>query len=451
MASHAVPDTPKIAAGILFLAALAVAHPAFCQSRFEPVARDPRQAEIVDRIREEQEQNGAYSAALVEPLMALSFLYQESGDRGLAVAAIDRALQVQRANYGLRTLDQAPLILQWIKNAEAMGSFKMAWDLEQALIALARKNPNDLRAAAILRDMGDKRMDLLERYVKGEEFPPQIVLGCYYDPVLNEEDVTLQRNCYAGSRRVAIRGIVTEAQMYYRDAIRVMQRNELYSSDELRELEMQLVRTSYLHGADPTVGKASLRRLLSYEVANDAPWEARVESLVQVADWDLMFANGRTERDAVLSTYEALYEQLEDAGGSRASIERIFAPATPIVLPAFLPNPLASEQTPESKGFIDVAFQITEYGKSRDVEIVGSSGNVTDDAKRNVVRLIDRSSFRPRLADGRVAADAPIVVRYYFTDDFDIVSAPSADCRTTATGPGSASRAFEAAASCKRP
>ena len=90
---------------------------------------------------------------------------------------------MQRANYGLRTLDQAPLIRQWIKNAETMGNFKMAWDLEQALLALAHRNPNDLRAVPILREIGDKRLDLLERYVKGEEFPPQIILGCYYDPV----------------------------------------------------------------------------------------------------------------------------------------------------------------------------------------------------------------------------------------------------------------------------
>jgi hypothetical protein len=435
MASHVVPDTPRRAASILYLAAVAVSYAAFGQPRFDPVARDPRQAEIVEQIRQEQEQNGAHSAALVEPLMALSFLYQESGDRGLAVAAIDRALQVQRANFGLRTLDQAPLISQSIMNAEAMGSYKMAWDLEQALIALARKNPTDLRAAAILRDIGDKRMDLLERYVKNEGFPPQIVLGCYYDPVQNEDDVSEQRTCYAGSRRVAVRAIVTEAQRYYRDAIRVMQRNELYSSAELRELEMLLVRTNYLHAGDPSVGRASLNRLLSYEVASDAPWESRVDSLMQVADWDLMFANGRTERDAVLATYEALYRQLADAGTSRASIERMFSPATPVVLPAFLPNPLASEQTPESKGHIDVAFQITEYGKSREIKIIDSTPDVPDDAKKDVVRVIDRSTFRPRLTDGHIAANAPIVVRYYITEAKPERRAPSPNAPAR-LGPG---------------
>ena len=415
MASFVVPEKPKVAASILFLAALVVSPLVLCQAVFEPVVRDGRQAQIVDRIREEQALNGVYSTALVEPLTALSLLYQESGDSALAIAAIERAMQVQRANYGLHTLDQAPLILQWIKNAEAMRDFKMAWDLEQGLLALAHRHPNDLRAVPVLREIGDKRMDLLARYVKGEEFPPQIILGCYYDPI-RYDLMSEQRNCFAGSRRVAIQAILSEAQRYYSDAIRVMQRNELYSSDELRDLERELIRTSYVHGRNPAVGKESLRRLLAYDVVNAAPRQAQVEALVQMADWDLLFANGRTENNAVLATYEAAYRELEEAGISQASIEETFSPKTPVILPAFLPNPLASEETPRSKGYIDVAFEISKYGKSDGIEIIGSTNNVPDAAKKNLARVIARSTFRPRLTDGRVAESSPIVVRYYLNN-----------------------------------
>jgi tetratricopeptide (TPR) repeat protein len=415
MASFVVPDTrKKITASILFVAALAVSPLVFCEPLFEPVARDGRQAEIVDRIREEQARNGAYSVGLLEPLTALSLLYQERGDHPLAIAAIERALQVQRVNYGLRTLDQAPLMLRWIKNAEAMRDFKMAWDLEQALLALAYKNPTDLRGVPILREIGDKRMDLLGRYAKGEEFLPQVLLGCFYEPVRSDGSPNEQRKCSAGSRRVAIQGILWDAQRCYRDAIRVMQRNEIFSGDELRDLEMELVRTSYLYGQNPNVGKESLRRLLAYDEASAAPVETRVESLVQLADWDLMFANGRSESDAVLETYEAAYREL--AGSSQASIDEVFSPKTPVVLPAFLPNPLASEQTPGSKAYIDVAFEISKYGKGDGIEIIGSTNNVTDASKKNLVRVIARRMFRPRLTAGRVVESSPVVVRYYLND-----------------------------------
>ena len=51
--------------------------------------------------------------------------------------------------------------------------------------------------------------------------------------------------------------------------------------------------------------------------------------------------------------------------------------------------------------------------KSDAVEIIGSTNNVTDAAKKNLVRVIARSTFRPRVTAGRVAEDSPIVVRYY--------------------------------------
>jgi len=297
-----------------------------------------------------------------------------------------------------------------------MGDFRTAWDLEQGLLALVHRNPDDLRTVPILREVGDKRMELLRRYVKGE-FPPQVFLGCYYDPTRNDDSVlSEQRTCSAGSRRVVIQGILWDAQRYYRDAIRVMQRNELYSSDELRNLETELVRTSYLYGNSPAAGKASLRRILAYDVANAAPWETRVESLVRMADWDLMFADGRSASNAVLATYEAAYRELENAGTSQASIDETFSPETPVVLPTFLPNPLASEQAPESKGYIDVAFEISKYGKSGGVEIIDSTKDVPDATKKNLVRTIGRSTFRPRLTAGHVVDNSPIVVRYYLNN-----------------------------------
>jgi hypothetical protein len=270
------------------------------------------------------------------------------------------------------------------------------------LLQLAYRNPGDTRAASIFHKIGDKRMDLLERYAKGEEFLPQVILGCYY-----------AEECHAGSRRVAIQAMLLEAQRYYFAAIEVMQRNELYSSDELRNLEMELVRTSYVHGRDPGVGRASLRRLLTYEVASAASLQTRVESLVQLADWDLIYANGRNAMDAALATYEAAHRELEKAEVSPASIEEIFSPATPVVLPTFLPSPLVSAQAAESQGYVDVAFEITKYGESRKIRIVDRASGVTDAAARGLVRSIARTMFRPRLTEGRVVESFPVVVRYY--------------------------------------
>ena len=195
-------------------------------------------------------------------------------------------------------------------------------------------------------------------------------------------------------------------------AVRVMLRHELYASEELKEIEMELVRASYKFDRE-TVGRQSLRRLLAYEVARSASLIDRVEALVRMADWDLLFAENTRRRDSVLETYEDAYRQLEQRGTGQTSIDDIFSPQMPVVLPPFSPNPLVPDGMQETIGHVDVAFEITKYGETRDVEILGSS-NATEDDERDVEKLIRSIRFRPRLADGRFEESSPVVVRYYF-------------------------------------
>jgi hypothetical protein len=373
--------------------------------------------QLAARILAEEAVNGPYSVDLLDPLKALSVIYEDRGNHALALGVLEKALQVVRANNGLRTLDQAPLIAQSIHNEEARGNFPAAWDLEMELVELVRRHPDDLRTVSILRDIGDKRSDMLERYIEGE-YPPQIVLGCFYRPSFLREG---EGNCYAGSKGVAERNIATSAQKHYIEAIEVLLRNDLYESPELRELELELLRSTYLHGGP--YGRQSLRRLLSYEVANNEPWLARVESFVEIIDWDFLYGNKGT----VLDNYVKVHELIKQKDVPQGAIDSLFAPELPVVLPTFFANPLASPETPDSRGFIDVSFDITKYGRSRNIQILDSTTNATEDEQDRLVRLITRSYFRPRVTDGHIADRAPVVVRYYLNADSPIATpvAPS--------------------------
>jgi hypothetical protein len=61
-----------------------------------------------------------------------------------------------RFNYGLKSLHQAPLIEQLIRNEEARGNDAVAWDLEQELLGLARRNPDDLRTVPIFHEIAQR-------------------------------------------------------------------------------------------------------------------------------------------------------------------------------------------------------------------------------------------------------------------------------------------------------
>jgi hypothetical protein len=168
--------------------------------------------------------------------------------------------------------------------------------------------------------------------------------------------------------------------------------------------------TKHVHLMDPYYrGRQSLRRLYAYSAASsDSPLH-QADAVVQMADWDLLYSrNGQA-----VESYEAARAMLEQAGTASASIEQqLFAPQTPVVLPAFQPNPLARDEKRAATGHIDIAFEITKYGRSRAIEVLDAA-NATDAATQRLLVLIKNNRFRPRLTDGEFADAAPVSMRYY--------------------------------------
>lgn len=438
------------ALAVLTLLAVAAPCTSVAQSALESAA--DRQRQIVEEIEREQSLNGPRSEALIAPLTALALLYQENGDRGLATATIERVLEVVRANYGLHSLEQAPLIWQLIANEERLGNVDASWNLQKELLTLARRHPEDLRAVPIFHELAERRLDLLQRYKAGER-PREFILGCYYDYPGPDPSEELQ-SCVSGSRSVAIGQILLEAHWYYAEAIGVILRNELYSSEELRELEMEAVQATFKAGLmgkgleycdssatlaqllqlqplgsclEPILkddsgfsvlnvgGQSSLVRLLLYEARSSAPALTRVSALIRLADWTQRHSSsGRTD-DTVSELYALALEQLKELGET-STIDDVFSPPVPVVLPTFAPNPLLSQETPYSTGYIDVAFDISKRGESDHIEILDTTTEASRGAERELTRLIKRSAFRPRAANGQLVDSSRVMVRYYVNE-----------------------------------
>jgi hypothetical protein len=156
------------------------------------------------------------------------------------------------------------------------------------------------------------------------------------------------------------------------------------------------------------LGRYSLRRLIEYEIAAESPWPEVIRALVELADWDLLYSHN----SLAITAYEEAYAELEQAGVRQSTIDGLFSPAMPIVLPVFSPNPLAAGAAPSAE-YIDVEFEIRKYGQSRNVRITGATAQVTDADRDSLLRLIKRSRFRPRIANGQIESAANVGVRYY--------------------------------------
>ena len=131
---------------------------------------------------------------------------------------------------------------------------------------------------------------------------------------------------------------------------------------------------------------------------------------------DLLYSVGRDEEDSALAEYAQAYAQLEQQGAASEHVRALFSPENPIVLPAFLPNPLVNEPARESAGHIDIAFEVDKYGRSGHVRIRDRSDGSTRAAERQAVQLVLRSRFRPAFAEARSARAATYIVRHYVND-----------------------------------
>ena len=432
-----------------------------CRAALDSAAFDAEQRRILEQVEQIESRDGPYSPALLEELKKLIVLYRENDSPSFALVTIERALQIVRANSGLSSLEQVPLLWQRIESEEALDNHAEAWEAEQELLALVRRYPDDVQVVPVLRRVADRQMRVLGQLADGE-IPPQVFYGCYYDKY--RPSGTECRG--SGSRATVLQGVLADAGRNYAEAIAVLLRNEAYSSDELRELEMQVVRGAglmrdtplappwlfastlepwrsriapieelatwqlpsepagtpegdYLDRPEPREdrvrmpynrGRQSLRRLYSYQLAGSSAAASRAAAIVAIADWDLLFSKNAL----AIEGYALAHGLLDEEGAGDAATAELFAPAVPVVLPSFEPNPLAPDEAHAATGYIDVTFSITKYGHVRDIKVRGAA-NADSADRAELMTLLRVRRFRPRSIDGRFT-DSPVAVRYYVYD-----------------------------------
>jgi hypothetical protein len=431
-----------------------------------------REEQLRAQIAALQSETGlARPAELVDPLRALALLYEEAGDHALAIVPIEEARHVTRVHNGLTSADEALLLRQQVRNEKALGLHGRAWNLEQDMVAIARHHLDDPRMLPIFRELAEDRLAAIDQVAAGER-PPMIYAGCYNSVPLPPYDYTsndarrvanssgyTSQSCFGGINDWLVAKLRSEILMYYADAIEIILRTGDYASEELRQLERAAIRVAD-NGTSGTIrpssgsgaqvaycsagtldqyltldilnsclapvrrgsnivyanvgGGVSYVRLLSYEARTGAPAATRASVLAELADSHITFVPRDRRRflesDLMRALYQRAYAELRQSGDIEAATQ-LFAPELPITLPAYQPNPFVSLTT-EPLRYIDVSFAVTQYGGAERIELLDTSKGATRTEQRELVRLIESTSFRPRFIDGEIAESASVVARY---------------------------------------
>lgn len=403
---------------------------AFAQALSAQALSDAQQ--YLDLINQRQETAGVIAPELIEPLMALAELYYQQQEYQLAAESFERAQQVARVNYGIDSPQQLPSLARQVAAHEALGHLAQAWELEQSLLYIAGKNVDNLETLPVFRAAAAKRLDIWRRYVDGE-FPPEITLGCYYDRnklaqsfyrlAPDTSSAGDRQDCNAGERGTVLLSLLVEARSLQLSGVDSLLRNGRYASDELKELVIETLHLSneiqrrQVTTFDPALANL-MARLLAHEPENTADTVRRAEFLLHLADMNVLRARQARDMsgfDVVHEQYAQSWREMQASGVGPTRLLEIFSPVVPIVLPSFTRNPLTRVAEDAATDYIDVSFEITDQGKSRRAEIIGTSANVQRADIRSLRNLLERSSFRPRMADGQVLKAAPVSLRYFLT------------------------------------
>lgn len=362
-------------------------------------------------IAREEALNGPNSSALIEPLTLLGRLYQELDEHDRAIGAFERALDISRIHQGLYSIEYSEIIERLIASWTEVGEFGVAGLLDEELIELVRRNPDDVRGAAILTKVADRQMSDVERYLELDE-DSSVWIG-----------MSTQQSDVPTLRRLALRALRRARGLYgWAQNIAIANSDDIDEYVGLQEkiietyyyeLENDSLRSSHSTGPPPGLG-GSGKRVLEIQLENSYNYPgtpvAIAEAMIELADWTLLFAlNGQA-----LRKYEAVQDFLSSVDAPAEQVERLLSPEVPAVLPAFGADIDVVDPASGYLGYVDVAIETTRYGRTKSYEILGATPTAGNDVLRKLKRVLGQSRFRPRFEDGELVRNDYFALRYYF-------------------------------------
>lgn len=374
-----------------------------------------------ERIAELRRSKGALALPLAEQLLALGRALQEQGQLDAALEAYEESRHLLRVNLGLNSLEQAPVLMAMFGTYAEQGDVGHAHAMQEALFNLRLRHHGGDGDGALnaLLDWADWNVTL---YLLLDPLPslestshlstrlndPRLELAyASYTKALQKlqhEGIAGDPRLVTTERKLAALNFITDRKMLdtYGEALRVHAPvsdaaygntgNAFESASEARFHE----------------GSSALRRALAYSERSAQRRDDDVAArMVELGDWYLLF----DQRAAAMEMYRDALEFMRKASLPQEDVDRIMSPGMPVPTPdtAYLPP----VEVGEYAGYIDVEFELTQFGMATKPKIIGRS-EPNRPIERELLREIRSCKFRPKFV-----ADAPvnrekIRLRYYY-------------------------------------
>jgi hypothetical protein len=417
---HPVPLTPQ---------ATADQHSTSTSAPVEFILRpaalpDPatREAEYRAAIAKVQSEQGEFALPLGEQLLGLGQALQEQGDFAAALEVYEASQHVLRMNLGLNSLEQVPVLKAKFSAFAAQGDVENAHAMQEALFNLRLRHHGRDKPAAVNAQLewADWNVTL---YLLLDPLPTLDASVAPSFSRFNDPRLKLAYDAYTSALQALRehaepddgRLVMTERKLAALNFITDRKMKDTYGNS----LYVPATQSANLAGAEDVLesattarfydGDSALRRALAHSANQPERRNDDIAArMVELGDWYLLF----DRRAAALDLYRDALQFMKDASLSQEEVERIMSPGMPVPTPdtAYL----APTDASEFDGFIDVEFELSQFGMATKPRIIGSSV-VNKQIERELLLEIRDCKFRPKFV-----ADAPvnkekIRLRYYYS------------------------------------
>ena len=352
---------------------------------------------------------GPYGGSLTQNLIGLGLTMQDQGNHNEAIEHFTRAVHINKINEGLYNLNQVPVLERLIESYVAQGNWEDANDKHQYLFWLHQRNFGnaDPRMLPIINKLSNWHLNAYTLDSNSGLFHHLINAHLLFKLAVNIIDNNYGQN---DLRLIeALRGLTVTNyflktfQSHANQRLNQAAKNgQAPTSDERARLEQFMI-NSY------SSGKHAISRMVHvYSTNPEAQPYSATEAQVELADWYLLF----NKWHSALSTYQDAYDQLAAESGNQEVADKLFS--RPVPLPDL---PLIDTQAPkgdEDTPYVLVAFDVTAFGKARNIEILESFPKDIARNSAKVKRSLKVAKFRPRFANGAPALTERVTHRYLF-------------------------------------
>ncbi|MCB1671406.1 MAG: tetratricopeptide repeat protein [Gammaproteobacteria bacterium] len=372
---------------------------------------------LESNISEIEQTGGPWDLNLSENLVAMAELYEQQGAYDEAIDAYARAMHISRVNLGLDSLDHIPMAEHLVEAYLAKGDLASADQYQEYLYYTQSRvfGFEDPRIVPALDRLASWKLKIFNAGF-GEPLALQLVSALrLYQAASN----IVSHNFGNRDERYA---------KYLRDTAGTAFLVSRYKGliDETPITEFRTIQERYPDGyRDYNVafiegyeeGLEALQLIADSFAEEQHDSKEYAKALVHLADWYLLFDRQRSAE----SSYAEAYQVLSGQENSAELIGELFGTVRP--LPAFsdeietifIKSTMEGrEQVARASGFVDVRFDVTQYGTATNLEVLTEENEINERVISNLRRKVRATTFRPIVKDGEPVRSEGNQFRYRF-------------------------------------